>query len=302
MTISKYWKGTYQKKIEIALADQILYSEEIKNNYNKFFDLSKWLNLKKKLCKKKYINIGENRSLYGCSDYIVFNPINKTTLSKESFNSFFDSYSHLNKIIDTYYYIIDTSMIYDFTRNMYHYNLSQTYKDNLQGPYHLKTFKFKDFQEYEKYFYKTDHHWNYRGSYRGYKEIMKMLGVKDIRKPIKKITLDKLEYYGSHTQQTRYYDSYDKFTIYRFDFPNHRTYIEGEEGTYGNMDFSINAKNNPYVINNKKTKNMDMYANYYGIDYGDIIFDFENPEQDNILIISNSFDNAIDELIASHYN
>ena len=292
LNIVSYYKGIYQENLEKSLADQLLYSEEIKTNYNKLFNLSN--TFKRNICVDEYINIGESRYLYGCTGHIVFDPISKPNLSYDDYNSFFEHYSKLNDMSDVYYYIIDTSSIYDFKKNKYTYNLAQSYKNKLKGNYTLESFKFKDFNEYSKYFYKTDHHWNYKGSYKGYKEIMKMLGEKNIIKPQEKYIFKNIEYYGSHSQQTRFFGSYDKFKVYIFDIPEHDTYIDGVKGTYGNKNTGMN--------DSIKQKNMNMYADYYGYDYGEVIFDFHNPEKENLLIISNSFDNAIDELIASHFN
>ena len=290
--ISDYIKGKYQTKLENALSDQFPYSENIRTNYNKYYNISKYI--KDKICIDTYINIGNNRSIYGCSEYIIFNSFNQF-ITEDKTTDFFEMYNKLNEISDVYYYIIDTSFIMDFNTNKYTYNLSKIYQNNLKGNYTLSSFKINSFKEYSKYFYKTDHHWNYKGSYKGYIEIMKMFKENNILKPKSTITFNNIKFYGSHSQQTRYYDSYDIFSMYRFDIPTHETYIDKEKRIYGSLDKNIKKE--------KKSKNsLNMYIDYYGNDFGEIIFNFNNPEKDNLLIISNSFDNPIDELIATHFN
>lgn len=44
------------------------------------------------------------------------------------------------------------------------------------------------------------------------------------------------------------------------------------------------------------------YGNFYGGDDGEIVFDTHNTEKENILLIGESYDNAILKLVASHYN
>ena len=293
LSLSDYFRGQYQKNLEKALSDQFAYSDIIKKNYNKIYDITK--PFRNNICIDTYIDIGNYRSIYGCSGYIVYNS-KDTRIFPNKTNKLFELYNELNNITDVYYYIINTSIIYDFNTNKNTYNLSSIYKENLKGNYKLESFKFNNFKDYSKYFYKTDHHWNNKGSYKGYKDIMKMLGIDDIKKPTSTIHFNKVKYYGTHSQQTRYYDSYDRFSMYKFDIPNHETFIDGEKGIYGSLDLNIN------VEKDKEKNNTNMYAEYYGNDYGEVIFDFFNEEKENLLIISNSFDNAIDELIASHFN
>ena len=43
------------------------------------------------------------------------------------------------------------------------------------------------------------------------------------------------------------------------------------------------------------------YAEFYGYDFGEVVFDYKN-NNDNLLILSNSFSNPINTLLASHFN
>ena len=74
-----------------------------------------------------------------------------------------------------------------------------------------------------------------------------------------------------------------------FDFPEHITYINGE-------------KVNDYGSQNNFEMNNISYGMYYGGDDAEIIFDYNNPTKENILIIGESYDNAILKLISTHYN
>ena len=44
------------------------------------------------------------------------------------------------------------------------------------------------------------------------------------------------------------------------------------------------------------------YGDYYGGDSAEVIFDTHRPEREDLLIIGESYDNAILKLIASHYD
>lgn len=56
--------------------------------------------------------------------------------------------------------------------------------------------------------------------------------------------------------------------------------------------------NHDYTYN----RGMNFYAFAYGNDYGEVVFDFHQPEKPNLLILSNSYSNAINELIAQYFN
>ena len=44
------------------------------------------------------------------------------------------------------------------------------------------------------------------------------------------------------------------------------------------------------------------YGDFYGNDYAKIVIDMNNAEKENILIIGESYDNAILKLLATHFN
>ena len=59
---------------------------------------------------------------------------------------------------------------YEYT-NLISDNLSSyvTYfKNNLNDNIHIKVMNINSLEEYKNFYYKTDHHWNYKGSYLSY--------------------------------------------------------------------------------------------------------------------------------------
>lgn len=83
----------------------------------------------------------------------------------------------------------------------------------------------------------------------------------------------------------------EEFCAYEFKFPNYDIYINGEKSDYGNQEYHIN--------NPKKDVS---YGSFYGYDDGEIIFDNHDNSKENILIVGESYDNAILKLLASHFN
>ena len=151
--------------------------------------------------------------------------------------------------------------------------------------------------EYKKYFYQTDHHWNYYGSYLGYVKIMQMMEGKDVKV---------LKPSGSHIYNTIFEGSYardnlirsatQKFHVYLFNLPEYKTFVNDVEKEYGFRSWYVSDEDFPHKV----------YSNHYGLYYGDdrakVVYDFNQPEKESILILGTSFTNAINELIASHYN
>ena len=96
--------------------------------------------------------------------------------------------------------------------------------------------KISSYDQYKDYFYETDHHWNYKGSYQGYKDIINLLlPGEEIIKPMETKTFDTY-YYGSNARTTSIFTNKEKFTVYNFDIPKNTVYINGSKSTYGNKD------------------------------------------------------------------
>ena len=205
----------------------------------------------------------------------------------KNFNS---SFSSIDKPI--YVYFISTAKTKDLTNNSddLYYNYI---KENIKGITNISMFSIKDYNEYKKYFYKTDHHWNPEGQYRGYKDIMKLLGINNTIEPKEKDY--NIKFYGSYARMAIDKSIYDDFVTYEYNIPNYVTYINGKEKVYDNKEKYDNGKYSKELWKNR-------YAEYYGTDYAEVIYDFDNKNKDNLLIIGNSYSNSINPLIAMNFN
>lgn len=152
----------------------------------------------------------------------------------------------------------------------------------------VKELKISSIEDYKKYFYKTDHHWNAYGAYQGYLDIMNMMNINS--KELKIIETD-IVYMGSIAKSSAQTDIKDNFM-----------YIDYNE----NYDVTINGTDNlkykPKVINQTNNIYYDYYVSYYNGMFGEVIMDYNNPDKENLLIISDSYAWQIDEIIASHFN
>jgi len=295
---NEYLSGQFQDELEVGLSDQFLGGENIRRYYNSFLkNVSKTietgLKIKENGCKNEYVLLDNGRAVFDCSDYIVFLP--NHSQDHDIIMDNIKSYSKLNDYVDTYYYYIPSTLLFDFRNNSYVDDYVNIFKDYLKDDNKIDYLKFNNYDEYKKYFYKNDHHWNYIGSYQGYKDIYNLLNLKE-GLMIPTGTYNSHEpYYGSHSRLTRNYDFYDEFKIYTFDFKKYKTYINRKEDKYDHIEDFVNH-------NYQEELDKNYYGYVYGIDYAEVIFDFDNKENDNLLIIANSLSNAVNELIASHFN
>lgn len=148
------------------------------------------------------------------------------------------------------------------------------------------------FQDFSQHFYKTDHHWNASGSYLGYKSAAALLGISEeqLLTPAEEISLP-YRFYGSKASTVGTIALSDTFTAFRFEYPALTITAEGMQAEdYGQQE--------AYFAGTPETIS---YASFYGEDLGEIIFHQDNSQGENLLVIGESYDNAILKLLASHF-
>lgn len=290
------WTGESQDTIELAFADQIPLSIIMKKTYNflthaaidKFYS-----SYEDNMLKNKYIDLNGIYRMSG-TDYLVWKIKNK-----EDFIASIDSkIANINYICDKYpqidfylYYIEkDTDINFETNEklNMYEYIDDRITEDNIT----TDKFEINSFDEYKDNFYKTDHHWNYKGSYRAYQNLCKLMGIEDeVKRPLKTFKMN-TKFIGSKALTSGLSDLYsEEFEAYAFDIPEHETFVSGEKKEYGRQEECLS---NPDIVTS--------YAHFYGLDNAEVIFDFNKPDRENVLFIGESYDNAILRLMASHFN
>ena len=293
-TFSKFFKGEYQDELEKAISDQLLLSQTLRKN-NKRFDnftnhnLSKAFNIKDDEC-LKYIEYSKGYYTYGCSEYLIEKPNEELSFNYDKISKMFNSINRKK-----YVYFIEKDRSVNFNDMNGKEKVYKDIKKAFKADRYAR-FKLESFDEYKKYFYQTDHHWNYKGQYKGYTEIIRLLlGKKEkVYKPINTVTYD-IIFYGSADRKNQTELSKEKFTVYEYPELKYKVYVDGKEKNYNNKQLYRDKKYN-------LKKYFNHYASYYGGDYAEVIYDFNKPDKDNILIISTSYSNSIKDLIASHFN
>lgn len=290
LKLESYIDKSFQNSFESALSDQIQLSLTAKKIYN-LMDLKTATAVLNTL-RKNYDGYVYYKGNIIYKDMLLFAPypyqstVYWLNFKIENYNKLFANYPDL----DFYVYYIEKDTDIDFTKNeeagFYEYikNGLSIDKNRISG------FEVNSFDSFSKYFYVTDHHWNYLGSYKGYTQVLELINP-DISplEPLETVTSSNT-FQGS--KSIGFYNTLsDKMNVYKFNYPDMRIYINGlESEDYGSQD--------AFFDNLLKTPG---YGAVYGEDVGEVVFATDNRNS-NILIIGESYDNAIIKLIASHFN
>ncbi|MBR6191147.1 MAG: hypothetical protein IKQ68_03165 [Prevotella sp.] len=207
----------------------------------------------------------------------------------------------------------DNGRVYDYFGQLCSLtNLPETHVDRL---------KVRDFSTFRRFFYRTDHHWQCFGSYQGYKDIFRLLGLDEqgerLNEPVadpdstlgvpddsppvlangepRPVLVSRM-YHGSKCNVTGTAGKFQcKMYAYQFNYSPMKITVDGKPSKYGNEDFYLHNKNvsEEFEIS---------YGKMYGDDIGELIFSTGRSDRPNILVIGNSYDNPLLKLIAGHYN
>lgn len=292
ISLKSYLSNEMQDNFESTLSDQLIFSTKMKAANN----------LVDALMMKKYIDIitdvNNSYNYYQLGPVAVFGKENLVYTSNYSIKDYEGSLdkkiSSLNNTmnlypdVDYYFYYIEKDTDINFVDNskllVYEY-----LKDNLNST-NVSKFEINNFDEYKNYFYKTDHHWNYKGSYKGYLDVLDLLNIDNPKNPESEVCL-KQKFSGSKANSLSKLVYYEDFCAYTFDYDDMQISVNGNPAEdYGFQDSCISG-------------NCDLsYGGFYGPDDGEIIFDTNDKSKDNILIIGESYDNAILKLLAEKFN
>ncbi len=292
-SVKAFFDSSLQDNCEDTLADQVLMSQTMKKEYNYLnsgFKLS-ILNPLLSADLNRYISFNSKLFFNG---NICF-PVRTLEESRPYLDSKINNYnqyfaSHPDTEFYIYYIEKDTDIDFETNESM---GISDYIFTHVNLPKnHMATFEVNSFSDFQNYFYKTDHHWNYKGSYLAYQQVLSLLGCEENPLIPKDTMTVSHSFAGSKVADMGGLYTED-FTAYQFEFPPMSVRINGNDQAvdYGAADAFFNGERTDAT-----------YGNFYGGDDGEIVFDTHNTEKENILLIGESYDNAILKLVASHYN
>ena len=198
-----------------------------------------------------------------------------------------------------------------------HENLAQIIPEYIK----VDRFVFYDIDDYMDTNFKTDHHWSYKGSRRGYEDVYDMmaedLDLSPIKDPIRTWNYTNLfgvEYVGSRGRTIRGYDDYDEFIVYEYDLGERDTYAVNPYFPKRETQITLGLFNKYKTGDINYDYGYDHYINYYsagydnnGRNYADsthmyIIKNRNSTASHNLLIVGDSTQRAYRDVIASHFN
>lgn len=180
-------------------------------------------------------------------------------------------------------------------RSSFHY-----FMENKPDGLGISTLLLDNYQDFKQNFFRTDHHWNARGAWQGYQRIYDMLAenypeispklqLKEFR------TVEGVNFCGSYARRTLVPCQPEPFEVAIVDLPPYRSFIDGEEQPVGNRQEYLAGDFESEIYTNH-------YAQYYGFVEDQITFEFDNGSDRNLLIIGNSYTQAVQLFIAAHYH
>lgn len=295
-SVKEIFNGNFQKKLEAALPDQLILSETLKKYGNKINKLSTNISIKLFFDKNMYDIIPVKNGLYKIfgSDYLVY--------SKSDISSLINGSKEMLSIINKVQEKFSSKKVYVFkvTRET-DFEIDDEYtlfvNDFLNDNTKYSSLKGIDsYDDYKKYFYKSDHHWNNYGQYEGYNQIADLLGITN-KISIESVDCFDVYFRGSKARQVGDLNIMDQFCVNNYDLDEFKLTVNGED-----PGISKNRKRY-YDKNVLKYSNASHYSDFYGLDYGEMIYEFKNNRnKNNILVFVDSYSNPINELIASNYN
>ena len=292
-TLEGYLDGSFQQGVDDALSDQVNLASYYKRIYNLVRTESLWpaVSLISQSHPDRYVNYRSVRLFNG---YLVNHTRTMSDLTDgldARIANYNDTFARLSDR-EFYLYLVERDIGIDFETGektpVYEY-----LRDRLKLPAdRIARYAIDDFETYSQLFYRTDHHWNHRGSYRGYLELLELLGVEDEPlAPLEEVTLPG-QFSGSKASTAGVTGIGDTVTVYRFDFPDLTVRINGQSAEdYGAQNGFLSGQGGD-----------PSYGGFYGGDDGEVILSGGKPGGGNILLLGESYDNALLKLLACHFD
>lgn len=167
-----------------------------------------------------------------------------------------------------------------------------TFEKELNKDIKVKYMQVNSVEEYKNYFYLTDHHWNINGALSGYNDIMDMLNASKITN-IKTKTIKDNKYYGSLAKTAMNTKVNDYIMDIDLDLNYEVIVNDSKKPDLFKPRKMVMGKSNIYY---------DYYVQYFNGQYGNVIYDYNQEDKENLLILCDSYAWQIDYLIAASFN
>ena len=197
---------------------------------------------------------------------------------------------------DFFLYYIESNRDIDFKNRKFPHTYLQFLRDAFTEIGTADFFAIHSLTDFSEQFYRTDHHWNHIGQANAYEELVRLLFQGDRQpKPLQAMQVEGIRFVGSRAREIGDFSDGDDFYLNIADLPEYDTYVNGTKAAHGNIEAYRSGKAS-------KEAEISHYAECFGTDKGLLEYDFHAPEKENLLVIADSYSNAINHLLASHFN
>ena len=298
-------KGTFASDTEDVMKDQFYLRDDITGFYYRLKTLlNRYLGSGKSSINYAYLNenVIELDEGYLINNVLFYNEADLDVAASKGYN--------LNELdlkypeIKTYVYfptrmeeILDVQGSTEETTN-YGLGYREAFRIQLNPDITVGALKIDGFEDHKSFFYKSDFHWNNRGAYQAYKDIITMIGrdyeIGAPKEIAEEVCYDH-EFRGNISSQIGHLGDADHICDYRLqDIGEYTLIANGEE-------IRLEDGKKKYAEQGNDSQYSD-YDIYFGDNYFERIFDFGQPERPNILIFADSYTNVYQEWLASHFN
>ena len=285
--------GEYQDTLEQSLHDQLPASQVLEQVYQ--------TGANSLILRALFAQSRENpNAYYQFNDLLLFHSdiVYAPVFPKDRLGELYAKADHLNRVfvahpeLSFYVFYIEKDTDFDFEAGA-PTRMSDEMLSRLWLPEnHMAVDRVKSFDDFRERFYKTDHHWNRIGSYDGYLQLLQLLGKTD---PILPEGTERIseDFRGAKAVLSGAKAFFrEPFDVFRFSFPSMEIEVNGyPSADYGRQGVEWDEKEFGEVA----------YGAYYGFDCGEVAFHTHKAGAGSILVIGDSFDNAILKLLASHF-
>ena len=297
LTVESFGAGAFQDAMEEALADQVPLAQYFKKvfnvlrfQYQRAFLMPAMARDTERCFHYNGIGIIDGYMIHEPFDMEKNKEIVQALAEKRVGEM--NECRQLNPETEYYLFYVESDRDYNFETREKN-DIYTALVDSMQLPLNRTgRLRIDGMSDYRDVYFKTDHHWNCFGAYKGYRELMTLLKVDEpLLEPVE-VTAEPLWWSGSKAAEVGFREYKEPFPVCRYDYPSMEIYVNG------NPSDSLEPQGLVFAGELDSIS----YGDYYGDVVGEVILDTNRPERRNILLLGDSFDNAIRKLTASHFN
>lgn len=293
LNLQSFINGSFQSSMDNALADQFPLSSYLKKIYN-LIDSRYTLTFSLPLSERFPDNYLACKSSFLFNGYFCHGLHSAEDFSKVIAENAleFSAAAKRNPDTDFFVYVVENEEHINF-ETMEKSGVSDLILQSFDCPAdHKKVFSINNFSDYSRLFYRGDHHWNHEGAYLAYCEVLGLLlpGENPI---VPESTVKVSDVFTGLTATQSGLDSFSEdfyaniYSLPQYSYQIKREHIE-----------SLNLRSE-FLMGTAESE--ISYGSFYGGDHPETIISSPNEHAKNILIIGDSYDNAIIELLANHF-